>query len=99
MADVDTGLFEVTSPAKLENGDHVVTVYSTNPNNGSQSKPVRVAFTIIGADDGTQTAVVTSATEGETDSHTLIIVSGGIGIALVIVLALLMRKKNGNEQE
>ncbi len=104
LADVNTGLFEVKSPESLENGDHIVTVYSTNPINGTQSKPVRVAFTIVGADDGTKKAVATTdaaSSKGETqsNSNSLIAVSAGIGITLLVVLGLLMRKKDENEKE
>jgi hypothetical protein len=97
LADVDTGLFEVTSPEKLEAGTHEVTVYSTNPQTGTQSKPVRVAFTIIGAPDDT-TKNARTLENDSTESHKLIMVSGGIGIALLITLALIMHKKNEIEE-
>lgn len=96
LADVTTGLFEVNSAQALAVGEHEVTVYATNPRDGSQSKPVRVHFSIIEtaqASGEMERSVVATTEALEKNPTVLIIVSSFIGFGLVIVVGLLLHKK------
>ncbi|MBI4995231.1 hypothetical protein HZC21_06395 [Candidatus Peregrinibacteria bacterium] len=47
LADVENGMFEVTSPQALEAGQHEVVIYATRPEDKVFSPPVKLSFSII----------------------------------------------------
>lgn len=100
LADVNSGTFEVVSPQKLEAGDHEVIIYATRPEEGSQSAPVRVRFSIIetakAADGGalTQTPIIVVPTHGAAPSKfPWVLVLGGIGVIVVLISIGIIFKK------
>ncbi len=47
LADVTGGAFEVVSPRALTAGNHEVVIYATRPEESTQSKPVKLRFSLI----------------------------------------------------
>lgn len=47
LADVTTGSFDITSAVPLASGQHEVVIYAVRPEEGMQSAPVRINFTLV----------------------------------------------------
>lgn len=84
LADVENGMFEVTSPQPLEPGDHEVVVYAARLEDKVQSPPVRLSFRIL------ETAKAAAVEEArpvavaeETGFPVMPVAVGGVVLALI----------------
>lgn len=95
LADVTTGAFEVDSTSALQNGDHEVIIYATRPADGTQSRAVKVPFSIIEEEAAGVGKIVigTHASAEESSSSVVPYAIGGGVLILVIVGAIFGRKK------
>jgi hypothetical protein len=106
LADIESGMFEVVSPRPLEPGDHEVVIYSTRPDENSQSAPAKLKFKIVETARAAAAEVDPSTLPGyngagippetpvpQDKKFPLLPVAGGVLAIIVVGVAIGLRKK------
>ncbi len=94
LADVQTGAFTVSSAGTLEDGDHEVIIYATRSEDGTQSRAVKVPFSIIEQETGDGKLVVGQDDSSSENSLPVVPIAIAMGlVAIVVVSVLLSRRK------
>lgn len=99
LADAEGGLFEVVSSKPLSVGDHEVTIYSTRPEENSQSESVKLKFSLIQTANAASKEVVVnngaaSRASAETQNKFPVIpAAAGAGVVLAVIIGVLLTRK------
>ncbi|KKU78473.1 MAG: hypothetical protein UY05_C0058G0011, partial [Candidatus Peregrinibacteria bacterium GW2011_GWA2_47_7] len=95
LADVASGSFDIASAVPLEPGQHEVVIYATRPEEGVQSAPVRIEFTLIAT---AQAAAIESKPSASpyvalTSGNTPFIAGGVVLVLTVAVISVVRGRK------